>query len=251
MNFLDVSVSSGFEKSTIDNVDRFSNDIGRFTKSCNSSDNHANNFCDIGKGYNSETRPCKIRLDIINEQNKTEKGYMSFEKDIEMPVNIYRYKFCDSFTSELYKFSKVHQYDERKQFKEAWNIWVEENDDLVSHEMRRLLNLGYQGDIMDKMYKSARYYFRKKNPVKNEPKPRKNYISVDKELLNAMDEHINNNIKSEDFKPSDAFDKFCKEYIDILKNSVFILCQQGMTDSSEIKEKIKKTYKNRYFLVIN
>ena len=40
-------------------------------------------------------------------------------------------KFIEEFTSELYKFSKIHQYDHRKDFKEAWNIWVEDNQGLV------------------------------------------------------------------------------------------------------------------------
>jgi len=70
--------------------------------------------------------------------------------------NIYRYKFTDDFTSELFKFSKVHQYDHRKDFKEAWEIWMEDNDDIVNNEVRRLTNIGYDGDIIDKMFKSAR-----------------------------------------------------------------------------------------------
>jgi hypothetical protein len=72
-------------------------------------------------------------------------------------VNIFRYKFTDDFTSEMFKFSKIHQYDHRKDFKEAWNIWVEENENIIADEVRRLENLGYEGDILDKMFKSARY----------------------------------------------------------------------------------------------
>lgn len=198
------------------------------------------------------TIQCKIRLDVINEGEKSEKmSEISFNDEKEISINIYRFKFSEKFTNELYNFSKIHQYDERKQFKEAWNVWVEENNELVTEEVRRLYNLGYDGDVMDKMYKSARYYFRKKSTVKNDPKPRKTYISLDKELLNAMDKHIINNINNEDFKPSDGFSHFCKENMDLLKNSITILCKQGMTDSNEIKEKIKKTYKNRYFLVIS
>jgi len=41
-------------------------------------------------------------------------------------VNIFRYKFSDDFIQPLYQFSKIHQYDHRKDFKEAWNIWIEE-----------------------------------------------------------------------------------------------------------------------------
>jgi hypothetical protein len=165
-------------------------------------------------------------------------------------INIFRYKFTNDFTDELFKFSKIHQYDNRKDFKEAWNSWVEANQELVNDEIRRLDNLGYNGDSMDKMYKSARYYFRKKSTEKKEPIKRRIYIGSQKELLDAMDEHIRTSIRDENFKPSDSFDVFCKKNVDLLKNEVTILCRTGITNSDIIKNKIKKTYKNRYFLVI-
>lgn len=167
------------------------------------------------------------------------------------PTGIYRYKFTNEFTNELFKFSKVHQYDHRKDFKEAWNLWMEDNENIVDEEVRRLMNLGYEGDIIDKMFKSARYYFRKKSTEKKAPAKRRIYVGSQKDLLEAMDEHIKTNISSREFKPSDGFDEFCKKNIDILKQQVNMLCQAGFMDSNEIKAKIKKTYKNRYFLIIS
>ena len=168
----------------------------------------------------------------------------------ENNVSIYRYKFTDDFTKELYTFSKVHQYDHRKDFKEAWDIWIEDNDNLVDDEVRRLTNLGYDGDIIDKMFKSALYYFRKKNNEKNEPQKRRVYIGVQKDLLDSMDEHIISNINNKDYKPSEGFSLFCKEKIELLKEEVNNLCKAGFTDHIEIKDKIKKTYKNRYFMLV-
>lgn len=169
----------------------------------------------------------------------------------EINVNIFRFKFKDEFTEELYKFAKIHQYDHRKDFKEAWKIWLEDNEEIVEEEVRRLTNLKYEGDILDKMFKSARYYFRKKGTEKKEPAKRRVYQGVQKELLEAMDEHIKCNINDKDYKPSDGFDNFCKENIEVIKEEVSILCKSGFTDSNEIKNKIKKTYKNRYFLFIS
>ena len=166
-------------------------------------------------------------------------------------INIYRYKFTDEFTNELFKFSKIHQYDDRKVFKEAWNIWIENNDNLVNSEYRRLKELGYDGDIFDKMFKSARYYFRKKSTEKKEPTKRRIYVGTQKDLLEAMDEHISSNINSGNFKPSDGFDEFCKQNVSLLKEEVNVLCRSGMNNPDEIKAKIKKTYKNRYFLAIS
>jgi hypothetical protein len=169
----------------------------------------------------------------------------------DININIYRYKFTETFMEELYKFSKIHEYDNRKDFKEAWQIWIEENEEIIDSEVRRLINMGYEGNVLDKMFKSARYYFRKKICNNNkEPQKRRVYQSVQKDLLEQMDEHIKTNINNKDYKPSEGFEQFCQENIDLLKEEVSKLCKSGLTDSGEIKRKIKKTYKNRYFLFI-
>ena len=168
----------------------------------------------------------------------------------DVNIHIYRFKFTNDFNEELYKFAKIHQYDHRKVFKEAWQIWLEENEELVSDEVKRLTELRYDGDIIDKMFKSARYYFRKKHIEKKELKERTEYVSVDKELLSSMDNHIKNGLLTENYKPSDGFDEFCKNYLDLLREQVNYLCNNGINNPVIIKNKIKKTYKNRYFLVV-
>lgn len=171
--------------------------------------------------------------------------------DSNVPIGIYRYKFTNEFTNELYKFSKIHQYDHRKDFKEAWEIWTDENSDLIASETTRLIDLGYDGDVLDKMFKSARYYFRKKSTEKKAPVKRRIYVGSQKELLETMDAHIKSSILAGEFKPSDGFDEFCKQNVEILKDQVNQFIRAGISDSNEIKSKIKKTYKNRYFLVIS
>jgi len=165
-------------------------------------------------------------------------------------ASIYRYKFTQEFMDELYKFSKVHQYDDRAAFKEAWEEWVNEEEDLIEEETTRLHELGYDGDVLDKMFKSARYYFRKKSTVKPEPKQRRKYIGVHKELLETMDAHISRGLVNDDYKPSEGFNNFCINNVDSLKTEVARLLENDI-DSDEIMNKIKKTYKNRYFMIIN
>ena len=172
------------------------------------------------------------------------------EDSNKIHTNIYRYKFTQSFMDELYQFSKIHQYDDRKSFKEAWLLWVETNLDMINTEIARLTDLKYDGDIVDKMFKSARYYFRKKSTKKTEPCIRRNYVSVQKELLDEMDGHIAANIINDNYKPSDGFSEFCNNNLDALKKGIAHLMDQGMKDSHEIRDKIKKTYKNRYFIFI-
>ena len=170
-------------------------------------------------------------------------------EDEEFNINIFRYKFSDDLTKPLYQFSKIHQYDHRKDFKEAWNNWIEENADLVSTEMKRLTELDYKGDILDKMFKSARYYFRKKSTEKKQPIQRRQYISVTRELLDAMDNHIEENMFKEEYQPKTGFVSFCKGNEKVLKESLTKIFEQGVKDSELIQDKIKKTYKNRYFML--
>jgi len=110
--------------------------------------------------------------------------------------------------------------------------------------------LGYEGDVLDKMFKSARYYFRKKSTVKPEPKERRKYVGIQKELLDAMDNHIISGLNKEDYKPSEGFNDFCTNNIDALKNEVERLLSNNLA-ADDIMKKVKKTYKNRYFMKIS
>ena len=173
------------------------------------------------------------------------------KKAAALPSTIFRFKFTENFMEELSDFSKIHQYDHRNDFKEAWVKWTAENEDLVAKEVERLVALGYPNEediVDDKMFKSARYYFRKKSTVKAEPKQRRQYIGVDHELLETMDRHIVANIHNDDYKPKTAFVLFCKENEDVLKQTITRL---SISDAKLIEDKIKKTYKNRYFMLTN
>ena len=206
----------------------------------------------INDSNNDNIRTNDNRNDSLsNSDNIKNINDKNINNNVNNRINIYRYKFTDEFTSELFKFSKVHQYDHRKDFKEAWETWMEDNDEIVNDEVRRLTNLGYDGDILDKMFKSARYYFRKKSTEKKAPLERRDYVGTQKDMLDAMDNHIKSKLNDPNYKPSDGFDEFCKSNLDLLKEEIANLCKSGFTDSNEIKQKIKKTYKNRYFLIIN
>ena len=140
----------------------------------------------------------------------------------------------------------IHQYDHRKDFKEAWLLWRDEHEVFICEEIRRLNLLGCDKDIEDKMFKSARYYFRKKNTEKKAPMARRDYIGTSKEFIIIIDQHIKSNIGN---KPSECFLQFCRENIEELQKELTRLVNQGFTETAEIKDKIKKTYKNRYFII--
>jgi hypothetical protein len=185
-----------------------------------------------------------VFTDMLREEDNIETGK-------KINATIFRFKFTEDFMADLYKFSKIHQYDHRKDFKEAWTKWIEENDDIIDEEVTRLLNLGYDGDILDKMFKSARYYFRKKSPVTIEPKQRRPYISVSRDLLEAMDNHIKINIGLPDYQPKTGFVSFYEENNSLIEETFRSFYEQDIKDREFIQLKLKKTYKNRYFMIIN
>ena len=177
---------------------------------------------------------------------------IELKKSNDNTLPIYRYKFTDTVVNILTEFGKTHQYDPKKVYKEAWEIFISENEETLQREARRLSELGYEGDCYDKMYKSARYYFRKKSLTKKEPKQRRKYISCDRDVLDAIDEHINNGINNQgnNFKPSDGYDDFVTNNQDMILEEITRMIESGFTDKTSIIKKIKKTYKNRYFQII-
>ncbi len=187
----------------------------------------------------------RINKDEGKDEEREEGKDEEREGEEDNSTNIYRYKFTQDIMDELHNFSKIHQYDDRVQFKEAWQLWTIEFDEIIRVEIQRLSHNGYEGDILDKMFKSARYYFRKKSSVKPEVKERREYVSFQKDILTLMDEHI----KLTKLKPADGFTDFCNANVEALKKEIAYLVGHNITDSKQIQAKFKKTYKNRYFLL--
>jgi len=220
--------------------------------SCNNNDDDifTNMLSDRTQIVNNRQQYKQHKVNIENYRQDG-KEFTVESGNTNLPVIIYRFKFTEEFMVELYKFSKIHQYDDRKDFKEAWKVWTEDNNDIIDDEITRLLYLGYEGDVLNKMFKSARYYFRKKSTEKKEPRQRRQYISVNKELLDAMDSHIEDNMYNDTYQPKIGFIEFCKDNETLLKETISKIMEQGVKDTELIEDKIKKTYKNRYFMNTN
>ena len=159
----------------------------------------------------------------------------------------FRFKFTDEFAERLYAFAQLHRYDNRIVFKEAWEKWSEDHRNDIELETQHLKENGYTGATLDKMYKSARYYFRKKSTEKNEPKARRPYVSVDIDVIEHMDIHIMDWCRRSDFRPAIAFSDFCETHKSLLEKEVLRLYDEGNMNTSDIPTKLKKTYKNRYY----
>lgn len=121
---------------------------------------------------------------------------------------------------------------------------------MIDNECKRLKSEGYVGSPTDKMYKSARYYFRKRSNAKEKPKKRRKYVSLDPTMITLMDEHIYTRSRLPDFKPAIAFDNFCDSFRNQITNEITRLYTLKSLSESEISDKFKKTYKNRYYQTI-
>jgi hypothetical protein len=198
----------------------------------------------------------------------------------------FRFEFSEDIMELIKRFAIIHQYDERKMYKDQWNSWYNENKEEMEREIERMNDIGYVGDVKDKMFKAGRYYFRKKN-IKNKEdtrenavsatnavsntnavsdtnaknaknvvstppaeKKRRNYITMLEATLVAMDEHIKTSLAEDaEFKPSDGYSEFCEKNILVLRTEIQRMVADNIMDKKDIAEKIKKTYKNRYFMI--
>ena len=178
-----------------------------------------------------------------------------------------RYKFTPEIIDLLSDFAKMHQHEGSKEYKESWQNWISEPE--ISRELEeeksRLIKEGMVGDVIDKLYKSSRYYYRKKI-IKNEeqnPKERKKYEGLTKEILHKMDAHIIREINGsidllEDdklvsrFTPSKSFEMYLEENPSIIEDlipNISTTAEERRIQTTCAIQRVKKTYKNRFYKI--
>jgi hypothetical protein len=79
--------------------------------------------------------------------------------------------------------------------------------------------------------------------------PRK-YVLMNRDLLNAMDDHIERGLRRAEYTPAGGFAEFCKLNVDSYRDEVARL-SEIMPSGEAVHDKLKKTYKNRYFMIVN
>jgi len=176
-----------------------------------------------------------------------------------------RFEFSTEIIDHVAAFAQMHQYDDRKTYKEAWTEWMANNEiaALFHAEVKRLTELGYKGDVADKLYKSGRYYFRQKTygfpNLSLQPEPMgvrgalvapRRYVLLSRELLSAMDDHIERGLRQQtDFTPAKGFAEFALGADVASYHSEIARLSEIMPTGEAVGDKIKKTYKNRYFML--
>ena len=166
-----------------------------------------------------------------------------------MTKQIYRHKLSGEIYGIIIAFAKLHRFDDRKDYKEAWKLLVEARSVEFATEEKRLHQQGYKGDVLDKMYKSGRYYFKEKtsnSETKSPPKHSSITIKLSNHILETMDSHLKSTNRP--VKPSEGFDQFCRDNEEEIN-------QEGKRliaiKEEVLMSKLKKSYKNRYFTIHN
>lgn len=163
-------------------------------------------------------------------------------------MEIYRFKFDTDISEKIATFSSLHCNESLTDFKKHWAQFIITNKDIIELENRRLCNAGMTMDVVDKMFSSARYWHTKKNSVTKKEKENKTHTSINRVFLVAMDAHIQKSGST--MKPSIAFEHFCEHNRIVLKTEIDCL-KAATVCVDEIRVKIKKTYKNRHFVMKN
>jgi len=170
---------------------------------------------------------------------------------------VYRHRLSPTISDMLSDFALLHAYEERNDYNKSWEEWLSNNRGPVHDEGKRLGADGFTGDHVDKMYKAARYYFRKKSTTKPAaPKTRRLYVGTSREVLEAMDQSIRESLRSSSPRsPAATYSLFES---DPVTSGVVIREVARLTETAgaglseaEAKDKLKKTFKNRYYKIVS
>jgi hypothetical protein len=163
--------------------------------------------------------------------------------------NIYRYKLSPNIQDLIKDFTRIHNLDDRQQFKENWEVFLNNNRTIIQNEEERLKKLSYKKDIKVMMYKSARYYYLPiiNNTIQTNNTKRKEYISFsndfNKFIQRIVTQHISDNIK-----PSEGFKNLLENNYEIINTEIKNYQEKHDVTIVDINTKIKKIYKNKYYV---
>ena len=179
----------------------------------------------------------------------------------KMPVYTkFRYDFSSEVGDLLAKFSDDHETEKYKIFQSSWNSWINTDEvrEILTKECNHLQKEGYIGDVWDKMYKSARYYYKKRGQINKEDKNTRterspkikfsaNYLKqVNESILSQLNKNItDNNIIN--LSNTEAFNEFCKSNKTEIVEELRLVKDQHGEIPKDIIKKMKKVFKNHFY----
>lgn len=147
---------------------------------------------------------------------------------------VFRFKFDRDINSILQRFASVHHGDDLEDFKDAWETFLKTFRTAIDIEAQRLKEIGYNGDVENKMLTSVRYYYCKQfkigntekkdqetpnqeTPVQEAPdeetdtQTKRKYVKINKNVHDEIDKFLKKD-NNYTLKPAAAWSEFCKEH---------------------------------------
>jgi len=153
--------------------------------------------------------------------------------------SVFRFKFNTDINSILQRFASIHHGDDLEEFKDSWDTFLTTYRTAIDIETQRLREIGFQGDVENKMFTSVRYYYCKQFKIGNtdveekviqeaeseseaktknddadadekstEKKSKRKYVKINSDIHNTIDQFLENNNKYT-CKPALAWSEFC------------------------------------------
>ena len=164
---------------------------------------------------------------------------------------VFRFKFDRDINSILQRFASVHHGDDLEDFKDAWETFLKTFRTAIDIEAQRLKEIGYNGDVENKMLTSVRYYYCKQFKIGNTEKKDQETPNQETPVQEAPDEENDTQTKRSYVKINkdvhDAIDKFLK------KNNNYTLkpATHGMNFAkSMMKIFAQKTFKTESIIIV-
>jgi hypothetical protein len=197
--------------------------------------------------------------------------------NINVKLCMIKYIFSEEFSKVIHEFSKEHYREPLKIFRESWKLWISNNDIQIKikeemEKMRKTNIMWTDEEIIQKIYTSARFYYRKKEKKETKEKKQtdqtnqtikntKPYIGFTKEFIRLIDNKIKEEILQKTqteiniiLHQKQIFHIFTLEHIKEINEELAKLKKKydemnEMFEPYDIAIKCKKAFTNRFYLI--
>ena len=147
--------------------------------------------------------------------------------NVNIRLQLAKQVFSEDFSHILHTFSKEHCKEPLKIFKQSWKTWINipEIETKIREETERIKSnhfVGTEEDIIEKMYISARFYYRKKEKRQRKIQEQEKCQRKIQEEQDKNEQNYKNN-KNDKTKKSDKkkpYIGFSQEFIQLMDNEI-------------------------------
>ena len=180
----------------------------------------------------------------------------------------FRFNLSPECVEHLTEFDTTNYFESSKNYKINFEKWTNNNEELINNEIEILREKGFtknKEEVINKMYKSVRYYIHKKNNngvvtnTKKERKTRKNTnMYLTSEIITLMKEHIEREYENGLYKPEESYNHFKQNNTEILREYItenqdqYNISNYSLERETEktIDKIMKKSFKNKFYIFI-